>query len=161
MLSYHFIFIFVFVLNNQVHAHNTRQAEKFHVILHNSNVRAFSIQVYGVKLWNDLSLDLINCQTLAIFKRQHKTVLFSNCCMLMLTFNWSYLMLSSKVLLHHYYFSVECTDCSFYILNIYHFFHSMVIIVTLLVTKQLQRLSVNYLNTYSAILCKIIMLLFL
>ena len=48
----------LFVLNNPVHAHNTRQAQKLHVLSHNNNVRAFSIQVYGVKLWNDLSLDL-------------------------------------------------------------------------------------------------------
>ena len=48
----------VIFLNNQLHAHNTRQAQKLHVLSHNNNVRAFSIQVYGVKLWNDLSLDL-------------------------------------------------------------------------------------------------------
>ena len=40
----------LFVLNNQVHAHNTRQAEKLCVISHNTNVSAFSIQVYSVKL---------------------------------------------------------------------------------------------------------------
>ena len=34
----------LFVLNNQVHAHNTPLLEKIHVILHNTNVRAISIQ---------------------------------------------------------------------------------------------------------------------
>ena len=59
-------FLNLFVLNNQVHFHNTRQAEKFHVISHKTNVRAFSIQVFGFKLWNDFNLNLTNCQTLAI-----------------------------------------------------------------------------------------------
>ena len=58
----------LFVLNSQVHARNTRQAEKRHVISLNTNVQAFSIQVFGVKLCNDLSLDFTNyCQTFAIF----------------------------------------------------------------------------------------------
>ena len=38
----------LFVFNNQVHAHNTRQAEKLNSILHNTNVWAFIIQVYSV-----------------------------------------------------------------------------------------------------------------
>ena len=38
----------LFVLNNQVHACNTRQAGNLHAILNNTHVRAFSIQVYMV-----------------------------------------------------------------------------------------------------------------
>ena len=65
------VFIFkVCVLNNKVHPHNTRQAEKCNVISYNTNVRAFSIQVYSVILWNDLSLDFSNCTILARFKRE-------------------------------------------------------------------------------------------
>ena len=61
----------MYVLNNQVHAHNTRQAEQIHAMSHNTNDRVFSIKVYGIKLWNDLSLDLTNCQTL-FFKENVK-----------------------------------------------------------------------------------------
>ena len=52
--------------------------QKTYVISHNTNVRASSIPVFGVKLRNDLSLDLTNCQTLAIFKRKYKTFLINN-----------------------------------------------------------------------------------
>ena len=48
----------------------------------------------------------------------------------------------------------------YFFLNIYNFFLDLIIIVTLHVNKHLQPFSVLYLNTYSAIFCKIIMLLF-
>ena len=51
-----------------LHAHTTREADTFYVIFNKINVRAFSIQVYDVELWNDFSLDRKNCQTLAIFE---------------------------------------------------------------------------------------------
>ena len=62
----------MYAFNNQVHAHNTRQAEKLHVISHNT------IYIYGAKLWNDLGLDLTNCPTLASFKRKYKAFLISS-----------------------------------------------------------------------------------
>ena len=53
-------------------------AEKLILISHNTNVRAFTIQVYSVKLWNDSSLDLTNCTTIASFKRKSKIFLINN-----------------------------------------------------------------------------------
>ena len=93
----------VFVLNNRVHSHNTRQAEKLHVILRNTNVRAFRVQVCEVKLWNDL--DLTNCQELAIFRRKYQTFLINYWCILMLNLTVRILLYSySKVSLDYYLF---------------------------------------------------------
>ena len=40
----------LFTLNNNVHDHKTRQSSKLHVISHRTNSRAYSIQIYGVRL---------------------------------------------------------------------------------------------------------------
>ena len=62
--------------------------------------------------------------------------------------NYSYFMLSSNV-----FFLLTVQIVLFFRMFIISF-SSLIIVVTLLVTKQLQRFSVNCLNTYSAILCK-------
>ena len=77
LIAQPFYFHNLVALNNQVHTYNTRQAETLYVILHKTDW-VFSTQVFVAKLWNDLSLNLTNCQTLARFKRKYKTFLFNN-----------------------------------------------------------------------------------
>ena len=48
----------LFTLNSNVHGHKTRQSSKLHVISHRTNSLAYSIQIYGVRLWNVLSKDI-------------------------------------------------------------------------------------------------------
>ena len=49
-----------FMLNYNVHDHKTRQSSKLHTFTHRTKLRALSIQIYGVKLWNSLSKELID-----------------------------------------------------------------------------------------------------
>ena len=58
----------MFTLNSNVHDHKTRQSFKLHVISHRTNSRAYSIQIYGVRLWNMLSKDITEVSLLSIFK---------------------------------------------------------------------------------------------
>ena len=60
------------VLNSNVHDHKTRQSSKLHVISHRTNLRAYSIQIYGVRLWNMLSKDITEVLSLSIFKSKCK-----------------------------------------------------------------------------------------
>jgi hypothetical protein len=60
----------MFKLNSEIHEHNTRQASKLHISSHHTNLRAFSIHIYGVKLWNTLSDDITNCYSLNVFKKK-------------------------------------------------------------------------------------------
>ena len=41
-----------FVTNHRIHGHLTRQHNDMHQLLYYSNVRAASIKIYGVKIWN-------------------------------------------------------------------------------------------------------------
>ena len=66
LLSY---FLNLFTTNFNIHDHFTRQASKFHITFHRTNVRANSIQVYGTKLWNSLSEDITDSASLSVFKK--------------------------------------------------------------------------------------------
>ena len=62
-------FLNLFTTNLSIHDHFTRQACKFHITSHHTNVRAYSIQVYGTKLWNSLSKDITDSASLSVFKK--------------------------------------------------------------------------------------------
>ena len=66
------VFLNLFTLNSNLHDHNTRQSFKLHVICHRTNSRAYSIQIYGVRLWNMLSKDITDVPLLSIFKSKCK-----------------------------------------------------------------------------------------
>ena len=66
LLSY---FLNLFTTNLSIHDHFIRQASKFHITYHHTNVRAYSIQVYGTKLWRNLSNDITDSASLAVFKK--------------------------------------------------------------------------------------------
>ena len=52
------------------HDHFTRQASKFHITSHHTNVRAYSIKIYGTKRWNSLSKDITDSASLSVFKKR-------------------------------------------------------------------------------------------
>ena len=64
----------LFTLNSNVHENKTRQSSKLHVISHRTNSRAYSIQIYGARLWDMLSKDI----TLSNFKSKCKKDLIYN-----------------------------------------------------------------------------------
>ena len=61
-------FLNVFTTNLNIHDHFTRQASKFHITSHHTNVRAHSNQIYGTKLWISLSKDITDSASLSVFK---------------------------------------------------------------------------------------------
>ena len=72
------VFQNLFTLNSNVHDHKTRQSSKLHVIFHITNSRAYSIQIFGVRLWNMLSKDIADFPSLPIFKSKCKKHLIYN-----------------------------------------------------------------------------------
>ena len=65
----------LFVLNNEVHLHDTRNKNLIHQVAHRINARALSIRVYGVKIWNALPTFIHNSPTFPIFQKRCKTYL--------------------------------------------------------------------------------------
>ena len=68
------VFQNLFTLNSNVHDHKTRQFSKLHVISHRTNSRAYSTQIYGVRLWSMLSKDIADVPSLSIFKSKCKKI---------------------------------------------------------------------------------------
>ena len=68
------VFQNLFTLNSNVHDHKTKQSSKLHVTSHRTNSRAYSIQIYGVRLWNMLSKDITDVPSLSIFKSKCKNI---------------------------------------------------------------------------------------
>ena len=68
------VFQNLFTLNSHVHDHKTRQSSELHVISHRTNSRAYSIQMYGVRLWNMLSKDITDVPSLSILNRNVKNI---------------------------------------------------------------------------------------
>ena len=77
VLRYHFIYK-IYLLQSTKYVLIIHDMQKNHLFSHNDNVRVFNITVFGVKLYNDLSLDFTNRPTNANFKRKYKTFLINN-----------------------------------------------------------------------------------
>ena len=66
----------LFVLNSEVHLHDTRNKNLINQVAHRINARALSsIRIYGVKIWNALPIFIQNSPTFPIFKKRFKTYL--------------------------------------------------------------------------------------
>ena len=61
----------IFMINMEVHDHNTRQKSDIHIISHRIVVRRQSIKVYGTKLWNSLSPSLKNLDSFPLFRHHY------------------------------------------------------------------------------------------
>ena len=66
------VFQNLFTLNSNVHDHKTRHSSKLHVISHRTKSHVYSIQMYGVRLWNMLSKDITDVPSVSIFKSKCK-----------------------------------------------------------------------------------------
>ena len=64
---YHFV-LTGFFKNNKIHHHCTRNATKFYVISHSLTCRSHSINILGVKLWNNLPTSITESLLLPVFK---------------------------------------------------------------------------------------------
>ena len=62
----------IFLKDMNVHEPNTRNKLDFHVIPHSLTVREYSIQIYGVKLWNNLPVFLKDIKNFNLFRSKFK-----------------------------------------------------------------------------------------
>ena len=56
----------LFVLNSEVHHHDTRNKNLIHQVAHRINARALSIRIYGMNIWNALPTFIHNSPTFPI-----------------------------------------------------------------------------------------------
>ena len=68
----------LFVLNSEVHLHDTRNKNLIHQVAHRIKARALSIRIYGVKIWNALPSFIQNSPTFPIFPKKRITYLLEN-----------------------------------------------------------------------------------
>ena len=73
----------LFLLNREIHHHNTRQCKHSHVKPKRSRLGQFSISYTGPRTWNKFNLFNIKSKTTPHFKKQMKNILIqlkgSNC----------------------------------------------------------------------------------
>ena len=62
------LFFKSFVLNSEIHNYETRLASTFYIQYPNTKLRALSIPIAGVKLWNTLSPEICRNKKLYYFE---------------------------------------------------------------------------------------------
>ena len=67
----------MFVKNDSIHKHFTRQASSFHLPLNRTSFAQKTFVFTGPKLWNSLSNDIIQCNSIQIFKGRLKSFLLN------------------------------------------------------------------------------------
>ena len=67
-----------FCKNKEIHKYKTRNKDKLHVKSVHTNLKSTSVNVIGVKLWNNLDKEIRNSASLSIFKRKLKLRLIHN-----------------------------------------------------------------------------------
>ena len=65
-----------FVTNEYMHGHVTRRHGDIHIIRCNTKLRAFSVKIYGAKIWNSIPMSIRSAPSINIFKRKLKLYLF-------------------------------------------------------------------------------------
>ena len=85
MYNYHHcllptVFNDYFVLNSNVHEHNTRSSakNKYHLPSIKTNIRKFSIKFSGPTTWNNISNHIISAASLAILKKKLVNSIITN-----------------------------------------------------------------------------------
>ena len=67
------IFHNYFVTNRFIHDRFTRHNEGIHILRCNTNVRAFCIKIYGVKIWNSVPLNIKSAPSINLFKQEFRS----------------------------------------------------------------------------------------
>jgi hypothetical protein len=67
-----------FVLNKDIHAHETRHVNDIHSIQFRTNLRGSCIRVYGPKIWNAIPVFIQTVKSVSSFKNQFKNILMEN-----------------------------------------------------------------------------------
>ena len=72
------VFTNYFVINNQVHQHNTRNATQLHKSYKRTNYVKHTISNKGVDVWNGLESNLKNIKSCNIFKNMIKNTSYKS-----------------------------------------------------------------------------------
>jgi hypothetical protein len=67
-----------FVQCTEIHHHNTRHSTKLHVFQSRLKIRADSIRISGVNLWNVIEIKTRNAQSFSVFKKLFKSFLLKD-----------------------------------------------------------------------------------
>ena len=68
----------LFITNNNIHSHCTRQHWNHHVIRHNTSIRASSIRICGGQIWNCLDSALKTAPSFNIFRSRFRSFIVAN-----------------------------------------------------------------------------------
>ena len=68
----------MFAPNSTVHDHYTRQSSNLHIFPHRLNIRRFTVNIYGPKLWNSLSSYIKEAPNIIAFKKRYKNALYAH-----------------------------------------------------------------------------------
>jgi len=66
------LFSSYFILNSEVHGHNTRMSSSVHRIQSRINARHFSIKIHGAKIWNSIPFEIRQSLSEHTFKKKLK-----------------------------------------------------------------------------------------
>ena len=64
-----------FIKNSSIHTYSTRRCNNIHHITCGTQVKQFSLKVYGYKIWNDIPYHIRDWNSSLSFKRQFKLLL--------------------------------------------------------------------------------------
>ena len=67
----------MFTLASQLHSHYTRNCTVFYILPCRTNIRNFSIRFQGPKFFNSLSPEIQNSESICLFGKRLKKLLFS------------------------------------------------------------------------------------
>ena len=67
----------MFTLTSQIHSHNTRNSNLFYIFPCRTNIRNFSIRFQGPKLFNSISPEIQNSESVGSFGKRLKKFLLS------------------------------------------------------------------------------------
>ena len=123
-----------FQRNNDVHCHNTRQANDLHVPYARLDIRKFCFKVHGANIWNNTPIHIRHSPSLDVFKQRLRLHLFESKSIVHPAVNWTVPM--NETITYHLtpyddiekayntfihfviHFSFLCVFCSFFLFSI-------------------------------------------
>ena len=115
-----------FISNEYMHGHITRRHGDIHIIRCNTNHRAFSVKIYGAKIWNSIPMSIRFAPSINIFKMQIEVVPFLILYLKVLSVSFFlpisvpclifYLFFSSDLFLILIFFPMQMLSCIIFLL---------------------------------------------
>ena len=68
----------MFPINSNYHSYDTRQKNQIHIDPYRLNIRRYTVNIFGPKLFNLLPKELIETKNYFVFKKEYKNLLLLN-----------------------------------------------------------------------------------